>query len=138
MARALIQPHALLALSTQGTMKKQQLDTARRAMQSTLDVTTLAARVRADLAPVATAYDTTQLLMEKVALLLANAEHADKPAQELRLLAGSLKDGIAALTALREEARVTVAAHATAARASTAPSGGAQAALPVLPAPDAP
>jgi hypothetical protein len=102
-------------------MKKHQLDTARRAMQSKLDVATLATRVRADLAPVASAYDTTQLLMEKVALLLANAEHADRPAQEIRLLAGALKDGIAALTALREEARTTVAIHAANAHAANVP-----------------
>lgn len=110
-------------------LKKQQLEIARRNMQSPTDSKALAVTVKQDLQRVGRAYDVSQLILDKLELCLANVQHTEdgEALRDLRTAAAVLKDAVGAMTALRAEARETIAA------AKAAPTQ-ASAVPPALPA----
>lgn len=112
-------------------------------MQSPTDSRQLAVTVKNDLQQVGRAYSVSQLLLEKLEYHLALDSSGDDAdvGKGLRTAAATLKDIVGSMTALRAEARETIAAaRSTAepaqARAPQASSGPDAPALPALPASD--
>lgn len=116
-------------------LKKQQLEIARRNMQSPTDSKTLAVTVKQDLQRVGRAYDVSQLILDKLELCLANVQHTEdgEALRDLRTAAAVLKDAVGSMVALRAEARETIAAAKATPATSATPASAVPPVIAVTP-----
>lgn len=111
-------------------MRKKELESARRSFVGGASTQTLRTAVQRDLEPVRDAHDLAQQFLTKIEQMLANVDHDDKPYKAIKELSGAFKDAAGTLSAMREEARASIAHARALAPTAGAPSGVTTTALP--------
>lgn len=114
-------------------MRKKELESARRSFTGGASTQTLRTSVQRDLEPVRDAHDLAQQFLTKIEQMLANVEHDDKPYKAIKELSGAFKDAASTLSAMREEARASIAHARQSASSTSSTSSTHQHTLPAAP-----